>query len=455
MILLSFFSSPSEEVLRNHRAYCARVGAEHQFFDATQMPMDWQYQVLVKYHALHRLLCKCDEGAVIVCATEDVVFLNSMSATELMQDRDSLVVRYGEAVPPWAQCTVWRNTSQIRALMRQIFQRVKLKPAAEMIQHESDLFDQLESVIWNRPIANMYPLCPCKPNMDPVWARVPMWAMVIEAHVEDPTMKPLRSANIFPGFREAVSLHVNTQQENHVPYLAFDGPRPDEQSERQTYFPGGRIALTTLYTPNIAEYGLIAERRMRQYCERHGYTLYVHRQIPSEIGLKELTGNWVKPWLLRAYLEHHEWVFWLDADVWIKDLDKPLDSVIQGRARVLAHDVGNWAMNAGIMGFSRTPEHLKSLELLMHDFHCVEDKSSVYASSGDQHHLIERLTADGMLDPEETFNFLDINTPWWYECPDSFMVHFFNVWPSLRAMLMSMNLARTSSSVSKGESISF
>ena len=55
--------------------------------------------------------------------------------------------------------------------------------------------------------------------------------------------------------------------------------------------PGRPIALMTLYTPNIGSYARVAERNFRRYCDTHGYTLYVHRDIPAEIGLNA-TGNW-------------------------------------------------------------------------------------------------------------------------------------------------------------------
>nr|WP_243712179.1 hypothetical protein [Burkholderia pyrrocinia] len=51
----------------------------------------------------------------------------------------------------------------------------------------------------------------------------------------------------------------------------------------------------------------IAERNSRRYRDTHGYTFYVHRDIPAEIELNA-TGSRFKPWLLHAYLQHHEWV---------------------------------------------------------------------------------------------------------------------------------------------------
>lgn len=65
---------------------------------------------------------------------------------------------------------------------------------------------------------------------------------------------------------------------------------PDESAKRSACNPGRPIALVTLYTPNIGSYARIAKRNFRHYCDAHGYTLYVHRDIPAEIGLNP-TGN--------------------------------------------------------------------------------------------------------------------------------------------------------------------
>ena len=169
---------------------------------------------------------------------------------------------------------------------------------------------------------------------------------------------------------------------------------PDEAAERSTYNPGRPIALMTLYTPNIGSYARVAERNFRRYCDTHGYTLYVHRDIPAEIGLNA-TGNWFKPWLLHAYLQHHEWVVWLDADVLIADQQKALAPLLEGRDWLLAHDLGQWAFNSGVMAFRRTERNDAMLRDMMTTIAALHDRSSVYASDGDQLHFIRAMERDG------------------------------------------------------------
>ena len=67
----------------------------------------------------------------------------------------------------------------------------------------------------------------------------------------------------------------------------------------------------------------------------------------------------------------------------------------------------------------------------------LEDKSHVYASQGDQHQFIRAFEE---LPDVHVSSFIDINTPWIYRRPDSFMVHYIGMWNDNRALLMDHDL---------------
>src|SRR5262249_31719078 len=80
----------------------------------------------------------------------------------------------------------------------------------------------------------------------------------------------------------------------------------------------GAIAIATLYTPEIAELGLLTSGALRAYAERHGYTAIVARSQldPSRHPF------WSKVVLVEHYLSNNpscKWLMWVDADAVITD----------------------------------------------------------------------------------------------------------------------------------------
>ncbi|MEZ2352458.1 hypothetical protein [Caballeronia sp. RCC_10] len=120
----------------------------------------------------------------------------------------------------------------------------------------------------------------------------------------------------------------------------FDRPPPEHVTDEPltVYQPGRPIAVVSLYTPNIASYARYGEASLRAYGERNGYTLYQHRNVPAGFP-REACGNWSKPFLLDKYLPHHEWVFWVDADILVTDPAVRLERFTEGRDRILTADI--------------------------------------------------------------------------------------------------------------------
>ncbi|MGH8783101.1 galactosyl transferase GMA12/MNN10 domain protein [Paraburkholderia sp.] len=429
MIVLSHFRRTAPASLHNHRYYARRLGYRHDYNDATAVTDRRPLCLLYKYEWLLHTLRRAAEGESVLLLSEDAAIVRVIPLERVLGDRNWLLARTSGHVLPQIDVQIWRNTPAGRAAVEAVVRRCRL--GGEPVDSEAALFEGLETVHYQSLIDGVCPVMGAGYNYDPVWSRVPTFSISIDDAPEMPSNK-----GVTPRFRDILVTHVNGHLASGLPLFDFPVYEAPDSAERSTYGPfGSRIALTTLYTSNIDSYGRIAERNFRRYCEAHGYTLYVHRDIPKEVGL-EASGNWFKPWLLHAYLQHHEWVFWIDADVLIADLDQPLEPLLDNRDWLLARDVGQWAFNSGVMGFRRTERNNAMLGDLMADIAGVVDRSSVYASNGDQMYFIEAMNRAGLLDDAPVLDSTVFNTPWTLRRPDSFIVHYYGMWTEMRALMM-------------------
>lgn len=428
MIVLSHFRRPAPASLDNHRHYAGKLGYRHDYNDATGMTDRRPLCLLYKYEWLLHTLRRAAEGECVLLLSEDAAIVRVMPLERVLGNRDWLLARTSGHALPQVDVQIWRNTPAGRAAVEAIVLRCRL--GGEPIEAEARLFEGLETVHYQNLIDGVCPVMGAGYNYDPAWSRVPTFAISIDDSPEIPSGK-----GVTPRFRDILVAHVNRHLASGLPLFNFPIYPAADSAERSTYGPGSRIALTTLYTSNIGSYGRIAERNFRRYCDAHGYTLHVHRDIPKEVGLAA-SGNWFKPWLLHAYLQHHDWVFWIDADVLIADLDRPLESLLGDRDWLLARDVGQWAFNSGVMGFRRTARNEAMLLDLMTDISGVVDRSSVYASNGDQMYFIEAMNRAGLLDDAPVLDSTAFNTPWMLRRPDSFIVHYYGMWTEMRALMM-------------------
>jgi hypothetical protein len=110
----------------------------------------------------------------------------------------------------------------------------------------------------------------------------------------------------------------------------------------------GTFAIGTLYTPEIAELGLLTSMAMRAYAERHGYTAIVARSQldPSRHPF------WSKVVLVEHYLSNNpscKWLMWIDADAVITNPKKRLEGFLEKDVDCLvAEDPGSSLLNAGV-----------------------------------------------------------------------------------------------------------
>ncbi len=425
--VLSCLTSAAPASLANHRHYAFAHGYRHEVIDLHDGPSGPQIQALQRYAHLLATLARLPEDALVLLLGENAAIVHPVPLPHLMRGRQCLLVATaGPAPQANAQC--WRNTPASRAQLAALLERCHL--GSGPFPGEAELLAGLPWQPWHQTIDGICPVMSTGPNVDPRWSVVPTFAVSLDDSTHSPP-----ELGIVPRFREALFSHINDCQLHARQPFGFAPAGCAALPARSTFNPGHPVALVTLYTPGIACYGRIAETSFRRYCEQHGYTLHVYRDIPPEIGLQG-SGNWFKPWLLHAWLAHHEWVIWLDADVLVADPDRPIEPLLHGRDCLLARDIGQWPFNSGIMGFRRTPATLALLASLMARIAAMPDRSGVYTANGDQFQFIRAMREHGLLASTPVDSPLVFNTPWFMRSPSSFLVHYFGMWTHMRALMM-------------------
>lgn len=428
MIVLSHFAQWAPDSLINHRTYAAALAYRHIYIDASQARTTAQLYCLHKYSSLLHIMRSAEEGEAVLMLSEDAAVVDPLPLDVALDSRDYLLVRTSDHELPQTDVQIWRNSAPTRAIILDILRRCRL--GSDPLTSEASLLGGLDNLHYWTLASGYCLVMQTNGNTDPAWARRSTFTISIDDNPEKP-----HSKGVTPRYREVLIEHINQRRQAGLPLFSFPDYAVVQTEERSTYQAGQALALVMLYTPNIGSYGRIAEHNLRQYCEKHGYTLYVHREIPSELRL-DASGNWLKPWLLHAYMKHHEWVFWIDADVLIADLQRPLDSLLKERTHVLAHDIGLWKFNSGVMGFKKIIENEETLHRLMVEISALPDRSGVYINNGDQYFFIKALENASMLTDENVLDLFTVNTPWTFRRDDSFIVHYLGMWPEMRALMM-------------------
>ncbi|EKS70451.1 MULTISPECIES: hypothetical protein [Caballeronia] len=426
--VISFFADDTARAsFENHRRYCARLAYPHEYVDTAAI--GWAHlRMLLKYQVLLRKLRACAEGDLVLLITQDCLLLRDIPCETLMrgENRD-WIVSYRDDDPGdvMAAFQLWRNTAAAREQVQRICEGARFGRA---LASEAQLLSALGPRPFTEAIEGHHPVVLAALNVSPIWAEWPAFSLALADMPDAPKNQP-----VFADLRDLFAEHINECQARGLPYLALPQPEADE-TRYEASNRSASIALAMLHTPNIREYGAIAERNVRRYCERHGYALHLYRDVPAEAGAGA-SGNWIKPWVLLRHLPEHEWVFWIDADVLVADQSRRLEPLCEKRDRVLATDV-SWQFNSGIMGFRNTPQNLDVLTEIEQCIGAIADKSSTYASGGDQDVFIKVLARHGLADSRHLLDCATINTPYQLQSRDSFMVHYMHMWPSLRALIM-------------------
>ncbi|WP_321799841.1 hypothetical protein [Caballeronia sp. J97] len=422
---LSVLQADAPEVLVNHKHYAARLGYEHASISMAGIPCNAQ-RLLLKYEAILHHLRQMPDMGLLVCMSEDCIVLNMHPVEPIAEGRQHVLMAVsGPEEGRQTAVQIWRNTAEIRKLIVSFIGECKLGGSP---RNEVDMLSGLDFIEAHGERGGIMATMHCGPRFEPVWAQYPnLWTIVLNEHA---------AYGLIPsGFRNALAEHINDCQQKGAPLLQFPAWNPTPDEDYSVYNPGRAIALVTYYTPNVRAYGAIAEQNMRRYCERHGYTLYVYRQTPAEVG-PGTSGTWLKPWFLRKHLPHHEWAIWIDADILFFDQRKPLEPLLAGRDILAAHDIGPWVINAGVLGFRQKPATIAFVDEIHEHVSAAPDKSSTYANGGDQTIIANLLTDRLGWKLEHGLDCMTINTPWYFQQKDSLMVHFVAIQTPMRAVLM-------------------
>lgn len=438
-IVVTLAGANAQAVIDNHASYCIQHRYRHVVVDIGNLPDDLHLRCNYKLHTALRWLVECAPDSILAVLTGDVViFSPQLSLLELMCDR---VVLVGSDLDGAGigEIMLWRSCEEGARRLLTCVNAAALGHHLSERGGESSVLTDLEPVPWHTKIAGHYFAMPALHYVDPIWMKQATFAAVIG---------PLRTGKagaISPLLRDAIAQLAQRRQEAlNCDFLLDESAYVVPSDSFSVINPHQSIAFVMLYTPNISMYGRIGETRLREYAEASGYTAYIYRELPAGLA-QDVTGNWAKPWVLQKHLSDHEWLFWVDADILIQSCEFGLEPLLKDRSNLLTWDVGGWRMNSGLFALKNIPESHALLERVIADTIAVNDKSGVYRSGGDQPLWIAALEDAGYLHDGGLVDVLRLNTPWYFQQDDSFMVHYFELWNEVRALLMDAAYRRTRS----------
>jgi GR25 family glycosyltransferase involved in LPS biosynthesis len=247
------------------------------------------------------------------------------------------------------------------------------------------------------------------------------------------------SANLEVKQQQFIQLKDQWQNFKDYDFLKYvSNQLPKEQSPEgkfNTYNPNQKIAIVSLYTKEISDYAVHSENSIKEYCQKQGYTFYIYREKLEE----NSSPNWSKAQALVNHIDDHEYIIWMDSDTLIFNPEKKLESIIEKASRkfILAtKDIGdNCMLNSGVL-FFKSHQYTKNLITKWRDFD--GDKSSLYASGGDQEILCEILKkSDGFGFNRKIFEMNEFNTDPRLVNNDTFILHFMAYPYALKKIFMS------------------
>ena len=433
--LISCFSNRNAtSSLDNHAEYCRRTQVKHRFQPMSSCVDSIELRTLYKYQLVSDMLREAQEGELVIFATENALFIRFHDFEQIMAGRDVLLTKGHFGVN--SEMFVLRSTEENRRIARGLAARCRQ-------YYEYGQFVTEEALLADLPTV---------PDWDDLNGVVPIASMWSGQHPELRNREITAVSLIYtprlyskygPQWRAVFARHVNAcHAAGELRIFGDEAPLSSDSNEPlSVYQPGQSMAVVMLYTPNIASYARFGEASMRAYCERNGYTLYVHRDVPPDFG-RDACGNWAKPFLLQKYLPQHDWVFWMDADIIAMNQTVKLEKFIEGRERVLTADICGWRFNSGVMGFQNTEQNARALDDVLAKVREIEDVKYTFSSQGDQFVFMEQLIAHGLcpdMDSPELVSFRELNTPWYYADPSTFLCHFHGLSTEMRTLYMSMN----------------
>jgi len=232
-------------------------------------------------------------------------------------------------------------------------------------------------------------------------------------------------------------------------YICREMIKPEMPNEKfSVYNPGKKIAVVSLYTHEIADYAVCSEKSVREYCERQGYTFYVYRDKLDA----SASANWSKARAILNHFDGHENIVWMDSDTIVFNPEKRFEDIIDRttptKKIIACEDIGTnnknipkgSMLNSGVLIFKG---HSYTKNLIKKWMNFDGDKSSLYASGGDQEILCEVLKkSDGFGFNRKIFPMNEFNTEPRFVDENTFIVHFMAYPKQLKTIFMNYWVSR-------------
>jgi hypothetical protein len=435
IITLAF--SNARASIANHRQYASLRGYRHIVIDASTTYTDSHARWLYKYETLLDHLSRAEPNEIVLMLTENAAIVEPVSLERVMEGKQWLLIRTSERMQQ-VDCQFWRNTPAMREAVLAIVQRCQFQ--LESSATEMNVLQELETSPEELEIDGHVVVGKASSLVLPDWIKKPTFLLsfsgsdALQSHGAVEARVSIR-------LRDALIEHIARCKANDVPYNTIPTCAPANRQKFSVYNPNRPIALVMLYTPEIAAAGNFSEDSFRRYCLRHGYTLYVYRDLPNGFD-GTAKANWAKPYLLQRHFDSHEWLFWFDADIIVNNFGCKLETFTEGRDVVVARDVMSFLFNSGVMGFRRTAANRAALDEVADVVTSITDKSGVYASGGDQTHFCEIFRKRGLVRPDTPLSTFAINTNWPFARTDSFTIHYAGMINLYKAIMMQYDTLR-------------
>ena len=423
---------PVNGLIENHARYAKAHGYQHVVVDGTHIYGERQ-QTLHRYHCIYQQLQSLPEDELLLVLDVFSVIYQPHALEAVAQGYDSIVTMIA---PDTEQANssgmIFRCTAEVREKFRQVVHKlgqwamylpdvVMLSEAqilAEVFPPRNLLFplDNVHfsciQVLWHNTsvldsLRQANPLVACHA---PQWAlNNGVWGPPADydfRYVQALLLEAETLGTATHSFAEDFTLAA---QASNAPALHLNN--------------GASIAFVSLYTPNIAGYGSIHERSLAAYCERHGYGYHAYRGTPDFLP-ESVTANWAKMHLIRQHLQQHSFVLWIDADILAINQALGMEDVLEGKDFIVGMDHTAWAINSCVFGARNTPAMLRFFDRLCARIESVQDRSSVYASGGDQQILQEEMQSEGLVNADHVVDAISLGTSPVYATAAHRFVHF-------------------------------
>jgi hypothetical protein len=424
---------PVDGLVANHACYAHEHGYQHAIVDGTHVYGERQ-QVLHKYHAIVAQLVAMEEGALLLVLDPFSIVFGRHALADVADGYDAIVTTQTPQSPlPAASGMIFRNVPDVREHLRAL--TVELGKWAMRLperQHACEatlLAEHFPPLPFDRPLANGH-----YASAQTVWRDghaidVVVGAQPLVAHHAPEWRQVDGEWTPTPDydFRYVLALVDDAARVRHGGQpRAMDDWRAAQQRTREParhLNPHADIAFVSLHTSHIAGYGDIHEENFVRYCARHGYAYHAYREPPAFVPAG-VDANWAKLHLIREHLPDHAFVFWVDADVLAIDQRQTVERVIAGRDFVIGTDHTAWAINSCMIGVRNVAPMRELVERICARIESFDDRSSVYASGGDQQAIYVELLQAGMIDARYVVDAMSLASSPVYATRDSRFVHF-------------------------------